>query len=292
MTEKEGGESLDLVTFDRLDDELIIAELQGRAVQTWAYSFRQDNQEISGLSIGGVEQACRESGRRGEAIRVLRHEWRETEDAVFATVEAGRFLIAADGREILTDTTIGAKAAPKRKWSNKKRGWYNDPFVFETAISKAARNAKSKLLDDRLKAETLAAALKAGRTRQVDKKEVVAAKQAADREDEPPSAEDVRADEARRRFFKIAEGLGLLEHGAIHAAIGLKCHGEGPHGDDDPGACHRLSAGLRYLASQGKSTAEAWEVMIARLPAELLETPFENGTSEVNADQPPLPEAE
>src|SRR3989304_10132837 len=122
MTEKQEGETLELVAFDRLDDELIIAELQGRAVQTWAYSFRQDNQEVTGLSIGGVEQACRESGRQGEAIRVLRHEWRETEEAVIATVEAGRFLIAADGREILTDTTIGAKAAPKKRGSNKKRG--------------------------------------------------------------------------------------------------------------------------------------------------------------------------
>jgi len=101
--------ALALITFDGLDDDLIVAELQGRAVSTWAYRFSQDGQEVTGLSIAGVEQACRESGRHGEAIRIIRHDWRETDDAYYGTVEAGRYLVAEDGREVLVDTGLEAR---------------------------------------------------------------------------------------------------------------------------------------------------------------------------------------
>jgi hypothetical protein len=260
--------ALGLIALDRLDDDLIIQELQGRAVSTWVYKFKQDGQEITGLSISGVEQACRDSGRKGEAIRVLRHEWRETEDAFYGTVEAGRYYVGGEGHEVLVDTAIGAKREQKLKWSKKRRGWYTDSFAFEKAISKAARNAKAKLLDDRLKSEIVAMALKEGRYRQVKPADVREAQAATNKEDGPPSANRVKADEARRRFFAIAEELGLAGPAAIHAHVRLKCHGEGRHSDDDPAACHMLSDSIRYLESQGKTTADAWDEMTKRLGPE------------------------
>ena len=70
-------------------------------------------QDVTGLSIAGVEEATRECGRRGEAIRVIRHEWSQDDDAVYATVDAGRFAISRDGQEVLLDTAIGAKREAK-----------------------------------------------------------------------------------------------------------------------------------------------------------------------------------
>lgn len=263
------GEPLDLITLDRLDDDLIVAEVQGRAISTWAYKFTQDGQEITGLSIAGVEQACRASGRHGEAIRILKHEWRETEDAYYGIVEAGRYLLSSDGREVLIDTAIGSKHEAKLKWSKKRNGWYEDPFAFEKAISKAARNAKAKLLDDQVKSEIVAAALKQGRTQAVSPRQVKQARRETTKEESPPPRDKVKDDEARRRFFATAGEMELLTSDAIHAKLGLDCKGQGNHDDDDPEACHSLSARVDVLSNDGRGRAAAWDAMTKALKGEV-----------------------
>ena len=275
--------SLALISFDGLDDDLIVAELQGRAVSTWAYRFTQDGQEVTGLSIAGVEQACRESGRHGEAIRILRHDWRETEDAYYGTVEAGRYLVAEDGREVLVDTALGSKREGKLKWSKNKNRWYTDQFAFEKAISKAARNAKGKLLDDELKAKVIALAAKAGQVRQVGSADTKAATKAATKQAAPPPKERVQSDEARRRFFATAGEMGHTTLSAIHACLRLPCGGRGNHKDGDPNACHALSEHGRMLALDGRGTDGAWEFMTGVLTGQV-EPPWK---AELPEDEPP-----
>jgi len=257
----ETGEIVDLIVIDRLDDDLIVQELQGRAVETWAYRFSEGGQEVTGLTVTGVEQACRESGRHGEAIRITDHTETETDDAFHAVVTAGRYYVAGDGREVLVDTAIGAKREPKLKWSPKNAKWYTDKFAFEKAISKAARNAKGKLLDDGLKAEVVAMALKAGRYRDVPQREQKGARKAVQKEEAPPSAVSVRLDEARRRLFAVAGEMGISESGSLHGALRLPCKGAGNHEDGDPGACHALREAIK--ASGGDEAA--WDTMTARL---------------------------
>ena len=53
---------------DQLDDEAILAELEGRVVGSWVYEFMQDGKQIRGLSKVGVDAACREM--RSEERRV------------------------------------------------------------------------------------------------------------------------------------------------------------------------------------------------------------------------------
>jgi len=281
-------EGLALITFDSLDDEIVVAELQGRAVSTWAYSFSQDGQQVTGLSIAGVEQACRESGRHGEAIRITRHDWRETDDAYYGTVEAGRYLVADDGREVLIDTALGSKREGKLKWSKNKNRWYTDQFAFEKALSKAARNAKGKLLDDKLKARVIAMAAKAGQVRQVGPAETEVAEKAAKKQAAPPPKERVQSDEARRRFFATTGEMGLTTLAAIHARLRLPCGGRGNHKDGDPNACHALSERVRTLAIDGRGTDGAWEFATRVLTGQE-EAPWKAPLPE---DEPPEPHAE
>lgn len=259
---KENGQETALVLLDRLDDDLIVAELQGRAISTWAYKFTQDGQEITGLSIAGVEQAARETGRHGEAIRVLKHDWRETDEAYYATVEAGRFYLSADGREVLVDSAIGAKREQKQKWGTTRGKWYTDKFAFEKAISKAARNAKGKLLDDKLKAEVIAMALKEGRYRQVQPPEQKAAARAQVKEQAPPPQATVNTETAHRRFFATAGEMQLRTQAQVHAWLGFLCAGKPEdHMDGDPKACHLLRDSVQQLGGN----AAAWDEMTKRL---------------------------
>lgn len=263
MTAKEAnGQELALITLDRLDDDLIIAELQGRAVSAWAYIFTQDGQEVTGLSVAGVEQAARETGRHGEAIRVIHHDWRETDDAYYVTVEAGRFYVASDGREVHVDTAIGAKKEAKLKWG-KNKGWYTDKFAFEKAFSKAARNAKAKLLDETLKAEVIAMALKEGRYRQVSQADRKATAKSQAKESSTPTAEQVKTEEARRRFFATAGEMTLNTLSEIHDFLGLACKGQGNHKNNDPEACHLLRERIAELGGN----ADAWDSLTVRLKA-------------------------
>lgn len=57
---------------DRMDDELIVAEIEGRVVDTWVYHFPGEaGVEQWGLSKVGVDASCAELAKKGEVIREL-----------------------------------------------------------------------------------------------------------------------------------------------------------------------------------------------------------------------------
>ncbi|HXG36549.1 MAG TPA: hypothetical protein VNL15_06245 [Dehalococcoidia bacterium] len=229
QAEEYDSETLALVAIEAVDDDLIVQELRGRAVEQWAYQLPTTNErgeKISGLTIAGVSESCRESARHGEAIRILDKEWRETEDAFYAIITAGRFAVAEDGREALLDTAVGTKRQAKRFWSKQKNGYMDDPFAFDKAISKAERNAKSKLLSMQVKQQVLALALQAGKVREVDRKEQETARKAQEKTAAPAEEKarwNVLWAVARRKFpettvrddvhdfFSAARSQGALE---------------------------------------------------------------------------------
>ena len=140
---------------DKLDDEAIVAELQGQIVDTLAYQFEKDGQTVTGLSKAGVDAVCREMAKQGEVIRELELNVLDTGEDYVAHVKAGRYIIqinqqTGESREVLLDTVFGVKRQPK-KYDNGK----TNPFAYEQAVSKASRNAKMRLLREDLKQATI-----------------------------------------------------------------------------------------------------------------------------------------
>ena len=147
---------------DRLDDEAVLAEMQGEVIEEYVYSFEQDGRKVTGLSKTGVNAVTAEMAKRGEVIRELdiTTQWEPDAKAILIIVKAGRFLVDKEGKEILLETTFGAKRQPLQMPIHKKDRFgraiagewelTEDPFFFEKAVAKASRNAKRALLSEPL----------------------------------------------------------------------------------------------------------------------------------------------
>lgn len=146
---------------DRLDDEAILAELEGRVMKALVYSFNQGGQTVTGLSKVGVDAVVREMAKQHEVIRELECTFQDFgEDALF-TAKAGRYVVKFDEQkgvaaEVLLDTRIGTK----RQWKKMKtkRGIEDNPFWYEQGSMKALRNANMRLLREDLKQQIIAKA--------------------------------------------------------------------------------------------------------------------------------------
>jgi hypothetical protein len=151
---------------DLADEEQILAEMAGRVLDRYVYSFEQDGQTVRGLSYAGVNWACREYAKRGEVIRIVGSpeivQDPTDPEYVIVTVTAQRFAVHPDtGRETPLDSAVGAK----RQWTKMRlRDGRVVPnkFFLESAISKAQRNAKAALFPSQFVAEMIDAALKGG----------------------------------------------------------------------------------------------------------------------------------
>jgi len=129
--------------FDRLDDELIIRELEGQLPDVLTYHFKDETgKEVWGISKAGVDEAKAELGKRGgEVIREMEVTHSDKEDEAYFTVKAGRYVVSKEGKEVLLDTAFGFKRQPKKTPKGKL-----NPFWFEQGAIKAARNASSRLI--------------------------------------------------------------------------------------------------------------------------------------------------
>lgn len=155
------------LAMDRLDDQAIIAELQGQTVKALVYEFKQNGQLVTGLSKAGVDAVVREMAKQGEVLREMELNVLETPDEFVAQVKAGRYVIqtnqqTGEVKETLLDVVFGVKRQPKKHPSGTP-----NPFAYEQAVSKAARNAKMRLLREDLKQTIIALARKEGRVKEV-----------------------------------------------------------------------------------------------------------------------------
>lgn len=193
------------VAMDKLDEELIIAELQGQQVDTLVYQFENQGRVVTGLSKAGVDAVCREMAKQGEVIRELELNVLDNGTEYIAHVKAGRFAIQVtpDGvqRDVLLDTVFGVKRQPKTFENGKL-----NPFAYEQAVSKAARNAKIRLLREDLKQVVIKAAIEAGKT--IDIKPDAEAPQTRQRPQTKQGNGDRKATEAQ---IKLAKRLASEE---------------------------------------------------------------------------------
>jgi len=143
---------------DRLDDDLIKAEIENRIVKTWIYSFQSQGKTLEGLSKVGVDACCSEMAKNGHVIREgeVRFQVDPTDrEYVLFMVSATRVLVDPErGEEQAFETVWGEK----RQWTKfrKKDGTIvDDNFWFEKGAQKAARNARARLIPEEVRSKII-----------------------------------------------------------------------------------------------------------------------------------------
>lgn len=161
--------------FDNLDDDAIVAELEGRIVESAVYHFNQDGHELWGLSKVGADWAVTELGRKGYIIRDedLTYQLDPTDPAyMLFTAKVGKHYVEKGGAEAQGETAIGTK----RQWTKLRKRDGNlitDNFYFEKGSMKAIRNARLRLIPEETKAAIITKAKELGKVREVTKAEAV-----------------------------------------------------------------------------------------------------------------------
>jgi hypothetical protein len=155
-------DSLPFKLMDALDDQLIIAELEGRMPEVLTYHFSDKGQEVWGLSKAGVDEATGELAKQGEVIRELELTFVDGKEEAYFTVKAGRYVISKGGQEVLLDTKFGTKRQPKKT----PRGNDNS-FWYEQGSIKACRNASMRLIPKTIVQAVIENAKKVGKVKEV-----------------------------------------------------------------------------------------------------------------------------
>lgn len=158
---------------DRADEELILDELQGRALEVMVYSFEQGGTLVTDLSYAGVSEAVRTLNDRGFArMRIAPDPLPQVEEfsqdnnryvrvRVYAEDEAtgaGRWGTATEPQRM----KLKPQTAQRRRKMGEQIPEDNtvyDKFAETKALSKASRNALKSLLPveftEKLKAQYL-----------------------------------------------------------------------------------------------------------------------------------------
>ena len=147
-------EALPSEIYDLMDDaetELIISELAGKTIETYVYYLEDIN--AYGLSVPGVADACRYMAQHGEFVRV--EDMPQViidEKGCLANVIARRYVKGTKSGELVcADTALGTKYEPRRRVRRDGSTGKENRFFREVAVSKAERNAKSKLILEEIK---------------------------------------------------------------------------------------------------------------------------------------------
>lgn len=129
------------IEFDRMDDDQIMAELRGAAVEQYVYSFRQGDQTIMGLSLAGVMAVAQNLG----GITCGQPIWSSDEQEITCDISA---------TDHKTGLTVWGTATEARVMQT-KYGPKPDKFARGKALSKAQRNAIRKLIPEQIAVEML-----------------------------------------------------------------------------------------------------------------------------------------
>jgi hypothetical protein len=155
---------------DKLDDEIILAELENRVVSTWVYSFPgQDGKTQTGLSKRGVDEACTEMAKKGHVIEEDSIEYSPcpiSGEHVLFKAQVRRVLINKDGSRVPMETVFGTK----RQWikeQRKDKSIFDDKFWFEKGAAKALRNARSRLIPAEIQATIISLAKSSGKVKNI-----------------------------------------------------------------------------------------------------------------------------
>lgn len=151
-----------VIASELADDEQIEAELMGKAMEHYVYAFDQQGKQVTGLTVAGVNEMSRQLTRKkdsGVKIRIVPDSIK-IERNVEENGELGVSVILMAENMISGETAIGAKFEPFKKKG--RNGAYDNTFALEKAVSKAERNAKRKLIPEKVAIEMIKKFVKTG----------------------------------------------------------------------------------------------------------------------------------
>ena len=151
-----------VVASEIADDEAIEAELMGKAMEHYVYSFKQDGKTVTGMTVAGVNETSRQLTKKkdsGIKIRIVPDSVKIDMNATEGD-ENGISVILMAENMLSGETSIGAKFEPFDKKGSK--GKYKNTFALEKAVSKAERNAKRKLIPEKMAIEMIKKFVKEG----------------------------------------------------------------------------------------------------------------------------------
>jgi len=213
---------------DKLDDELIAAELEGRIKDIWVYHFKTKKGEVWGLSKIGIDEACRELSKRGEVIREISLEHQvdpiDPEYMLFKA-QAGRYaVIYKEGvrEEILLETVFGTKRQWRKQLVEKEvinketkekkviKVEEPNPYWYEQGSIKALRNARARLIPEEIKTAIIAFAKEKGKVKEIIEKKPEKPKPA---KEEKPETEPAKKEEEPKvtDFKKFLDAMAEMK---------------------------------------------------------------------------------
>lgn len=148
-------------TFDmmeRADEQLVLDEIKGRAMDALVYEIRQGGQTVTGLSLAGVRETARVMNANGKArIGISDREplITETEDYYEVKVYA---------QDVMNGGGYWGLKRQSKKYGN---GTVNQ-FALEQALAKAQRNALRGLIPEWFTKEMIDAFRKQGQSKVVE----------------------------------------------------------------------------------------------------------------------------
>jgi len=151
-----------VVASEFADDEAIEAELMGRAMEHYVYSFKQDGKQVTGMTVAGVNEMSRQLTKKkdsGIKIRIVPDSIKIERDVEEGGVKGVSVILLAENM-LSGETAIGAKFEPYKKTG--RNGEYDNTFALEKAVSKAERNAKRKLIPEKMAIEMIKKFVKQG----------------------------------------------------------------------------------------------------------------------------------
>lgn len=144
-----------LVASELADDDAIEGELMGKAMESFVYSFSEGGKTVTGLTVAGTNETARQLTRKkdsGYKIRII-PESIKIEHNIEMGGELGINVYLLAENMLTGETAIGAKFEPYEKRG--KNGKYKNTFSLEKAVSKAERNAKRKLIPEKIVIEMI-----------------------------------------------------------------------------------------------------------------------------------------
>lgn len=143
------------VASELADDQLIENEILGQAMEHYVYGFTQDGKPVTGLSVAGVNEVARQLNRNpksGCKIRIIPDSLKIERDVNYDGHKGVEVQVVAENM-VTGETGIGVKFEAYKKRGYK--GEYENTFAVEKAVSKAERNAKRKLMPEKVAVEMI-----------------------------------------------------------------------------------------------------------------------------------------
>jgi hypothetical protein len=149
---------------ERMDEQQVLDEIKGRAIESLVYEIRQGGQIVTGLSLAGVSEVVRTMNANGKSRLGI------SDREPIVTETEGYFEVKAFAQDTQNGGGYwGIKRQPK---TIQKRDGSNqaDTFALEKAMAKAQRNALRRLIPEYFAKEMIAAFRQRGNAQVVENK--------------------------------------------------------------------------------------------------------------------------